>query len=71
LAAIPREYATDATKMRLTAHMPEIKAQQILERSLIRRFIEVSDGGRVLGLNEPATISPGPQRRPTSYAESE
>jgi hypothetical protein len=46
LSAIPREYATDATKIRLAAHMPEIKAQQILERSPIRRFIEVSDGAR-------------------------
>ena len=44
LSAIPREYTTDATKIRLAARLPEIKAQQILERLLIRRFIEVSDG---------------------------
>jgi len=46
LSAIPREYTTDATKIRLAARLPEIKAQQILERLLIRRFIEVSDESR-------------------------
>jgi Mn-dependent DtxR family transcriptional regulator len=46
LSAIPREYATDATKIRLAARVPESKAQQILERLLIRRFVEVSEGPR-------------------------
>jgi Mn-dependent DtxR family transcriptional regulator/DNA-binding MarR family transcriptional regulator len=46
LSVIPREYATDATKIRLAARMPESKVQQILERLLIRRFIETSDGPR-------------------------
>ena len=44
LSAIPRDYATDATKIRLASHVPESKVHQILERLLVRRFIEVSDG---------------------------
>ena len=46
LSAIPREYATDATKIRLAAGVPESEALQILERLVIRRFVEVSDGPR-------------------------
>ena len=45
LSAIPREYATDATKMQLTAHMPEIKAQQILQRSRGTRVYRITIAG--------------------------
>jgi len=45
LSAIPREYATDATKIRLTAHMPEIKAQQILQRSRGTRVYRITIAG--------------------------
>ena len=34
LSAIPREYVTDATKIRLAARMPENKVQKILEEKL-------------------------------------
>jgi DNA-binding IclR family transcriptional regulator len=44
LSVIPREYATDATKIRLASGVWEGKVHQILERLLVRRFIEVSDG---------------------------
>src|SRR3979409_1333592 len=40
LSAIPREYATKATKIRLAARMPENKVQQILERLIVRRVLE-------------------------------
>jgi len=46
LSAIPREYATDVTKIRIAVGVPESKAHQILERLHIRRFIEVSEGPR-------------------------
>jgi DNA-binding IclR family transcriptional regulator len=46
LSGMPREYATDATKIRLAARVPEGNIQQILERLLIRRLIEASDGPR-------------------------
>jgi Mn-dependent DtxR family transcriptional regulator len=46
LSAIPREYATDVTKIRIAVGVPECKAHQILERLHIRRFIEVSEGPR-------------------------
>ncbi len=46
LSAIPREYATDVTKIRLAARVRESKIHQILERLLVRRFVEASDGLR-------------------------
>ena len=46
LSAIPREYATDATKIRIAAGVPDGEVQQILERLLVRRFIETSEGLR-------------------------
>ena len=46
LSVIPREYATDAAKIRLAAHVPESKVHQILEKLLVRRFVEASDGLR-------------------------
>jgi DNA-binding MarR family transcriptional regulator len=44
LSAIPREYATDAKRIRIAARVPETKVHQILERLLVRRFVEASDG---------------------------
>ena len=44
LSAIPREYATDAVKIRLAARVAESKVQHILERLLVRRFVDVSEG---------------------------
>jgi DNA-binding IclR family transcriptional regulator len=42
LSVVPREYATDATKIRIAAGVPGSKVQQILERLLVRRLIETS-----------------------------
>ena len=44
LSAIPREYATNATKIRLAARMPENKVQQILEGLIVSRFVEAFEG---------------------------
>jgi DNA-binding IclR family transcriptional regulator len=44
LSAIPREYATDAAKIRLAARVPDSQVHQILERLLVRRFVEASSG---------------------------
>src|SRR6266446_3838878 len=64
LSAVPREYATDATKIRIAAGVPDGEIAQILERLLVRRLIDASDGlrgGRVyrvtdLGLKHPQYI---------------
>jgi len=44
LSAIPREYATDATKIRLAVRMPESKVEKILERLISDGFAEAFDG---------------------------
>lgn len=46
LSAIPRDYATDATKIKTAAAVPDAEFQQILERLLVRRLVETSDGLR-------------------------
>jgi DNA-binding IclR family transcriptional regulator len=46
LSVIPREYATDATKIRLAARMPEGTAEQILERLIVNGFVEAFEGLR-------------------------
>jgi predicted transcriptional regulator len=46
LSAVPREYATDAVKIRIAAGAPDAEIVQILERLLVRRLIEASDGLR-------------------------
>src|SRR5258706_422336 len=64
LSAVPREYATDAVKIRIAAGVPDAEIAQILERLLVRRLIEASDGlrgGRVYrvtgaGLKHPQYI---------------
>ena len=44
LSAIPREYVTNATKIRLAARMPENKVQQILEGLIASRFVQTFEG---------------------------
>jgi len=44
LSAFPREYATNATKIRLATRMPENKVEQILERLIVSRFVEAFEG---------------------------
>jgi Mn-dependent DtxR family transcriptional regulator len=46
LSAIPLEYVTDATKIRLAARIPENKVQKILKSLIVRRFVEASEGLR-------------------------
>src|SRR6266699_3061968 len=46
LSAIPREYATNATKIRLAVRMPETKVREILERLIIGRLVEAFEGWR-------------------------
>ena len=46
LSAIPREYATNATKIRLAVRMPETKVREILERLIIGRLVEAFGGLR-------------------------
>ena len=43
LSAIPPEYATNITKIRLAAHMPEKEAYQILERLIASNFAEACE----------------------------
>ena len=44
LSAIPRDYATDANKIKLAARVSDSKVHQILERLLVRRLVETSKG---------------------------
>jgi DNA-binding IclR family transcriptional regulator len=44
LSVVPRDYATDATKIRLASGVSDSKVHQTLERLLVRRLAEVSDG---------------------------
>src|SRR6266567_1710175 len=46
LSAIPREYATNANKIRLAVRMPETKVRQMLERLIIGRLVEAFEGWR-------------------------
>ena len=55
LSAIPREYVTNVTKIRLAARMPENKVQKILERLIASRFVDEFEGlqgNRVYRLTE-------------------
>src|SRR6266404_6805038 len=62
LSAIPREYATDATKIRLAARMPEHTVQQVLERLVASRFVQWSP----IGTHSPRWQNPHPcPGRPT------
>jgi Mn-dependent DtxR family transcriptional regulator len=44
LSAIPPEYATNATKIRLAARMPENEVHQALERLISSHFVESCEG---------------------------
>ena len=44
VSAIPRGYATNATKIRLAARMPENKVGPILEGLITSRFVEALEG---------------------------
>jgi Mn-dependent DtxR family transcriptional regulator len=44
LSAIPRDYTTNTTKIRIAAHMPENKVQPILKRLILRRLVEAFKG---------------------------
>ena len=55
LSAIPREYVTNVTKIRLAARMPENKVQKILKGLIASRFVEEFEGlqgNRVYRLTE-------------------
>jgi DNA-binding IclR family transcriptional regulator len=46
LSAIPREYVTNATKIRLAARVPENSLHEVLDQLVRRRLIEASEGLR-------------------------
>jgi predicted transcriptional regulator len=46
LSVVPREYATDAAKIRIAAGVPGAEVHEMLERLLVRRLIEASEGLR-------------------------
>jgi len=46
LSEIPREYVTNATKMRLAARLPENSLHEVLDQLVRRRLIEASEGLR-------------------------
>jgi DNA-binding IclR family transcriptional regulator len=46
LSVVPRDYATDAVKIRSAAGVPDAEIHEILERLLLRRLIEASEGLR-------------------------
>jgi DNA-binding IclR family transcriptional regulator len=46
LSAVPQEYATDATKIRIAAGIADAEIRKTLERLLVRRLIARSDGLR-------------------------
>jgi DNA-binding IclR family transcriptional regulator len=80
LSVVPREYATDAIKIRIAAGVPDAEIQRILERLLVRRLIEASDGLRgnrvyritEAGLKHPQCIqSAAPAQAPRLPDESD
>jgi len=44
LSAVPSEYATDVTKIRLATRISENKVRQALEHLIIGRFVETFEG---------------------------
>jgi predicted transcriptional regulator len=46
LSVVPRDYATDAVKIRSAAGVPDAEIHEVLERLLLRRLIEASQGLR-------------------------
>jgi len=80
LSVAPREYATDAVKIRRAAGVPDEEIHQILERLLLRRLIEASEGLRGnqvyrvtdAGLNHPQRVpTAAPAQAPRLPVESE
>jgi DNA-binding IclR family transcriptional regulator len=65
LSAIPADYATDATKIRLSVKMPEERVQPILESLTAHGLVEALDGWQGRRLYRIAAIGlEHPQRRP-------
>jgi len=61
LSAVPREYVTNVTKIRLAARMPENKVQKIIEALVANRFVEEFEGlqgSRVYRLTAAGKIIP-------------
>lgn len=50
LSAIPREYVTNATKIRLAVRLPENSLHEVLDQLVHRRLIEASKGLRAEGV---------------------
>jgi DNA-binding IclR family transcriptional regulator len=80
LSVAPRDYATDAVKIRRAARVPDAEINQILERLLVRRLIEASEGLRGhrvyrvtdAGLEHPQRVrSAAPAPAPRLPVESE
>jgi predicted ArsR family transcriptional regulator len=61
LSVIPPEYATNATKIRLAARMPEDKVHQALEHLIVGRFVEAFEG---LQGNQVYRITPAGLKHP-------
>jgi Mn-dependent DtxR family transcriptional regulator len=61
LSTIPREYVTNAVKIRLAARMPENKVQKILKGLIVSRFVEEFEGlqgNRVYRLTDAGDCHP-------------
>ncbi len=80
LSVAPREYATDAVKIRRAAGVADAEIHQVLERLLVRRLIEASEGLRgnqvyrvtEAGLKHPQRVrSTVPAQAPRLPVESE
>jgi Mn-dependent DtxR family transcriptional regulator len=80
LSVIPREYVTDATKIRLAAGMPEDVVETILASLLAARLVESVEGLRgrqvyrttLAGLNHPQRAAPArPAAEPRLPVESD
>jgi DNA-binding IclR family transcriptional regulator len=80
LSVAPREYATDAVKIRTAAGVGDAEIHEILERLLVRRLIEASEGLRGdrvyratdAGLKHPQRVpSAGRAQAPRLPVESE
>src|SRR5262249_61196716 len=71
LSAVPCEYATDAIKIKIAAGVRDAEIHGILERLLVRRLIEASDGLRgdrgdritATGLKHPQYVPAAPRAR--------
>jgi Mn-dependent DtxR family transcriptional regulator len=79
LSVVPREYVTDATKIRLAVDMTEDLVEKILESLLAARFVESFEGLRgrqvyrmtLAGLNHPQRAPSRPAEEPRLPVESD